>query len=101
MNIADSSKEYVSADLEIPEGFEFEALTVQMAIVAKGTEVVEADWKSAGYDPEVTGRVRLLIGPGSTFGALDVDAYNVWTRIASVIERPVRKAGTLRITATS
>jgi hypothetical protein len=101
VRLPNSSKEYVGVDLTLIDGVEFDDVTVELAIVASGTAVDSDDWKTAIADPDVAGRVRLLVGPGTTFGALTAGTYNVWTRIAAGAEAPVRKAGSLRVTATT
>lgn len=100
MRLPDTSKEYVGVDLDLATGVDLDDVTVEMAIVASGDDVDELDWQLVAADPDVADRVRLLIGPGTSFGVLAVGTYNVWTRVAAAVEIPVRKAGTLRIVDT-
>lgn len=103
MNITwyDLNNDFLYVDITMSEGFEQGDVAVELAIVAAGTAVVEADWTSVDWADDRDNAVRVEAGPGSTFGALDVGRYNVYTRIAASVVNPVRKAGTLTIKSTA
>lgn len=69
--------------------------TVELALFIVDTkeEPEETDWVTADWD---AGRARLLLGPG---GFTISDGYwEVWARVTTPFERPVRYSGRVRIT---
>lgn len=68
------------------------ALTVEMAIIARGTLPVEADWKTATWLD--SNDAALLIGPSSS-NIIAAGSYDVYVRVTDPPEVPVMKAGSL------
>ncbi len=97
MSLPTGSTEFLYVAMTGPEADELSEHVAELAIVLRGIEVVEADWTEAEWADDQVGSVRLLLGPASSFGALDAGNYNIWTRITSAPEIPVRKAGGLRV----
>jgi hypothetical protein len=89
--VSSGSKEYIFADVgnapQDPTSF-----PVKVAIIPVGTKPVTGDFVTADWDPESTYAARLMIGPGSTFGELEVGSYLVYTRIDGSVEDPELKA---------
>lgn len=69
---------------------------VEVAIVASGTAPVDGDFVAASWEPGTTS-IRLLVGPDSAYGALDVGFYDVWSRTTDNPEIPVLPHGMLQV----
>lgn len=72
---------------------------VAVAIVAPTVDPQTSDWKTAawkaGGPPYVA---QLLVGPGSSFGALVKGNYRVWLKITDAAEVPEMRVDWLRVT---
>lgn len=75
------------------------ALVVELAFPLKDVDPVTGDWKTGSWE-SANARywARLLVGPGSTFGALARGDYDVWVRVTATPEVPAMKAGRLQVT---
>lgn len=100
LTFPDSSREYVTTTVGAPAGVTVENYDVEIAIVARNAAVEEGDWNTAAWEPGSPGVARLLVGPGSSLGALVPGAYSIWVRLDTGVEEPVRRAGFLVITPT-
>lgn len=103
MNITryDLDRDFLYVDIELMDGFTTDDVDVELAVVVVGDEVEESDWTPAEWADDREGAVRMMVGPSSDFGQLEVGRYHVYTRIEASVVRPVRLAGTLRIKATT
>lgn len=70
--------------------------TVEAAIVAAGTTVVDGDFVAASWEPNTTS-VRVLVGPGTTIGTLAAGFYDAYTRTTDNPEIPVLAHGTFQV----
>lgn len=70
-------------------------MPVSMAIVIADSEPVSGDYKTAAWDGT---QAKILIGTGSSVGALTEGLYGVWVKITATPEIPVIYSGQLRIT---
>lgn len=94
--IPSTSVEYVHAPVT---GNFTTAMTVQMAVVIADSEPVTGDWKTAAWDGvDGTADAKILIGTGSSIGALTEGVYGVWVKVTATPEIPVINAGRIRIT---
>lgn len=102
LRLPSMTREYLKVPVVATEGgrlVDLTAASVDIAVTAGDAEPVDADWKGAaweGVSPNLS--ARLLIGPGSTFGALANGSYSVWVRVNRSPEAVVRHAGKLTIT---
>lgn len=95
LRIPSTSLEYVLVPVTVDGATPNPGLTVEMAIIADGTEEpASGDWKTAAWD---SGRARLLVGTGGDI-ALTNGNYEIWVRITSSPEVPIRRAGRLVVT---
>jgi hypothetical protein len=89
-SIPSSSTEY----LHVPITGATDSMPVELAIIGRTGEPVDADWKSAIWDGA---DAKILIGPGTSLALTDA-VYSVWARVTAPPEKVVLKAGLLRIT---
>lgn len=74
-------------------------MTVHMAIVIADSEPTSGDWKTAAWDgADGDADAKILIGTGSSIGALTEGLYGVWVKITATPEIPVIYTGRIRIT---
>lgn len=89
------SKEYVKVPI-ITGPPDLTELDINVAIKPDGEDPAGADWKVALW---IGTSAALLIGPGSTFGALTKGAtYGIWVQIIDDPEEPVLGPYPLHIT---
>ena len=101
INISVLSKDFI----RVPVSAEEDGLAVdptgdvvEMAIVTASTDPVGGDWNTAAW--ETAGSIyyaRLLVGPGSSFGALSAKTYDVWVKVTDSPEIPAMRAGPLQV----
>jgi hypothetical protein len=89
-SIPSSSVEY----LHVPITGATSGMPVEIAIVARAAQPVDADWKTAMWDGS---DAKVLIGPGTPL-ALTLAVYSVWVHIDAGTEQPVLRAGFVQIT---
>lgn len=89
LRMSRQSKEYIY--VPVTASTDPTSFPVSIAIKAVGVEPEAADYKVADWEPSTT-KARLLIGPGSTFGALTPGNYLVWVKVDGAVEDPVMKA---------
>lgn len=98
--ISSLSKEYLVVPVKTNPGgvaVNTAIATVEFAFLAGG-EPQEADWKNGEWTSSgQTDYARVLIGPGSTAGALSDGNYTVWLRVSQSPEVVVRPAGSLTV----
>lgn len=88
--VSSGSKEYIFAELnEVAQ--DPTSYPVTVAVSPVGTRPDPGDYVTADWDPESTYAARLMIGPGSAFGALDPGSYLVWVKIDGPVEDPELK----------
>lgn len=96
------STEYVNVQVTAELGgtsIDPTGLTVQMAFTSPGVGPVSGDWKSATWVANTTTPghfAQCLVGP-SGGASLAAGKYDVWVKIASSPEVPVKPAGKLEI----
>lgn len=96
ITIPSTSIEYVHAPIT---GDFTTSMTVQMAIITADTEPVTGDWKTAAWDgTDGNADAKILIGTGTSVGALTEGVYGVWVKITATPEIPVICSGRIRIT---
>lgn len=100
ISIPSSSTEYIYAPLEAPADVELGTHTVDVAVVPRGQDVKVGDWRQAEWALDATDTVRFLVGPAGDY-KLAVGLYSVYVRVNTPTEKPVRKAGGLRVVATN
>lgn len=71
---------------------------VDVAIIANGTTVQDADFNAGDWEPG-TQNARVLIGPGGvpSVGTFTRAYYDVYARVHASPELPVIKCGTIEI----
>lgn len=96
MQIPATSREFVSIPLDGPASAgDLTTLPPQVAIVPdKGEEPIETDWNAAAW---IGGEVAILVGPGPGGLVFAEGDYMIFVRLTAGAERPVMKAGRLRI----
>lgn len=95
LEIPSISKEYVKVPVTTGPA-NLTTLAVNMAIKPDGEDPAGADWKTAEW---IGIQAALLVGPGSTFGALTKGlSYGIWVQIISSPEEPVLGPYPLHIT---
>lgn len=95
LEIPSISKEYVKVPVTTGPA-DLTELDVNVAIVPQGEDPDSGDWKVALW---IGTSASLLIGPGSTFGALTKGlSYGIWVQIISATEEPVLGPYPLHIT---
>lgn len=74
------------------------ANAVELAFVTPQVDPVTGDWKVGSWEA-LGGRywARLLVGPGSAYGALTKGNYSVWVRVTANPEVPAKHAGLLSV----
>ena len=77
-------------------------LTVEMAIIPGTRKPVTGDWKAATWDTDATStptayRAQIVVGPGSTVGALAPGVYYAWARVTDTGERPELNGGAFEV----
>lgn len=93
------SKEYVVVQVSTNPGgaaINTAVATVEFAFITEGepSSWTSGEWTTSGQNTYA----RILVGTGSTVGALANGTYTVWLRISQTPEVVVRPAGTLVVT---
>lgn len=89
--IAASSKEFIHIPVATTtEGVDLEALDVEVALVATGSDPADEDYVTATWDD---GKARVLIGRGTDIPLEPRRKYKAWVRITSDPEIPVVYSG--------
>lgn len=89
-SIPSGSVEY----LHVPITGATDSMPVEIAVIGRDAEPVDADWKTAIWDGS---DAKILIGPGTSLALADA-IYSVWAQVTAPPEKVVLKAGLLRIT---
>jgi len=96
VSVASTTKEYLLVPVTEDGATPNPAYGVEIAILVVGAkeEPESGDWVIAAW---FGSSVRILIGPGTSF-VLSNGYYDVWVRITTPSEIPVRRAGRIRVT---
>lgn len=101
LEMSQLSTEYIYVTITAEPGTEpvtASSILVDMAFMSRDSQPTAPDWNPADLTDDNGAVVAgVLIGPGSTVGALTPGAYGVWIRITEASETPVRKVGSLTI----
>jgi hypothetical protein len=90
------SKEYLKLPVTSPDSVA--GLPVRMAVLPRGQDPGEDDWKTAEWVSGATA-ARILIGPGSPdIGQLGEGIYVPWVKVTASPEVPVLEGLPFRIT---
>jgi hypothetical protein len=90
------SKEYLKLPVTSPDSVA--VLAVHMAVLPRGQDPGDNDWKTAEWVSSAT-TVRILIGPGSPdIGQLGEGIYVPWVKVTANPEIPVLEGIPFRIT---
>lgn len=89
-----TSRQWVYAD--VLGNQDISDMTGQIAITKKSlaTELTDDDWHDAEREAN---SFKIMVGPGTDVGQLEVGTYRVFVRIFAHPEIPEIKAGTLQI----
>lgn len=96
MLILGTSREYIRIPVTAPAGVDPTLLAAEIALVADpGPEPADADYHAATW---IAGEACLLAGPGGS-GAVDYPdgEYMAYVRLTAGAEKPVRRAGRVRV----
>lgn len=87
LRIPSGSLQYVT--MPISSTSDPTSLLVSMAVMPRGVEPEAGNFKTAAWASGTPYRCQILIGPGSTVGALTEGTYRLWAKVTAIPEIPV------------